>query len=169
MTKYLAMKGFFEGEFRSVWSAPTRDSAAESPPSPAEVRRFGAGELDEFLTELERIAGGVDGAADEVKRSETGNAWHHYIAYFEGVPAATSTMRVGDGVGYLAWSYVVEAYRRRGLQGLLIRQRVQDARDHGCDTVFSVTSFNVPSARNLQRQGLKLAYNYVMLVRPQAG
>ena len=143
LTKYLASKGFFAGEFRAVWFTSTENSPQIDLPKTVVVRRFDAGELDEFLADVVEIEGDAAASADEIRRSEAGQRWLHYIAYVDAVPAATSTLMLTDDTGYLAWSYTAEKYRQRGLQGALIRQRVQDARDRHCDLAFSVTSFNV--------------------------
>jgi hypothetical protein len=160
----LTARDFFAGEFRSVWVGYTAPEESGLN-SEIQVRAFTSNQLDEFLGEVKRIGDDtIDGSIEEMRRSESTDRWIHYVAYLNGVPAATSTMMYTQGLAYLAWSFTEPRFRQKGLQSALIRRRLQDAHEHA-DYTFAVTSFDIPSARNLQRHGLSLAYNYVMYVR----
>ena len=168
--RHLLARGFSPGGFRCVWAGGTgavSDGATSE--VEVEVRGYGPGELDGFLHELARMHG-----HDEAKRAETrlnvlhgegDDRWRHYVGRIEGVPCCDATAFFGDGVAYLEWGGTLQAYRNRGCHAALIRRRLSDARENGCDLAFAVTDVGVPSARNLQRAGLRLAYNYVMLSR----
>jgi hypothetical protein len=166
--RLLLDRGFRPGGFRCVW---IREIAREVPDeaSSATVRHFGSGELEEFLQMLALVEEQSDEqkaqARINVLHGEGDQRWHHYIGYVDDVPCSTATLFAGDRVAYLEWSKTLEEYRGRGCHHALIRRRLADASAAGCETVFAVTDIGIPSARNLQRRGFRLAYNYVMLIR----
>jgi hypothetical protein len=67
-------------------------------------------------------------------------------------------LRTGGGVGLLANSATVPAFRQRGCQTALIRRRLADAAEQGCELVAAQCAFGGASQRNLERAGLRIAY-----------
>jgi GNAT superfamily N-acetyltransferase len=133
------------------------------------LRHFGPKELEEFLMLLAVVERQTDEQKAQsrlnVRYGEGDERWHHYIAYVDGVPCANATLFTGDGIAYLEWSQTLKEYRGSGCHQALIRRRLADASIAGCENAFAVTDIGVPSARNLQRHGFRLAYNYIMLQR----
>ncbi len=84
------------------------------------------------------------------------------LAKVDGAPAATAALLIDDGIGYLADAATLPAYRRCGLQSLLIGERVAAAREAGCDLVSSQASFASTSFRNLQFHGLSGGFTKVV-------
>jgi RimJ/RimL family protein N-acetyltransferase len=76
-----------------------------------------------------------------------------------------STLFHRGDTAYLAWVYTGPSYRGRGFQTDAIRLRTRDAFGLGAKRVFTVTDFNFTSPRNLQRCGMRLAYNYLLVRR----
>lgn len=91
--------------------------------------------------------------------------WYHYVALDQETPIATASLYKTHELGYLAEAYTHPDHRRRGAHTLLIQARVQHAHKLGCSGVFSVTDSHTQSARDLQRVGFILAYNYLLFVR----
>jgi GNAT superfamily N-acetyltransferase len=156
------------GGFRCVWVNETHD-VGPAEPTPVTLRHFGPSELDDFL----EILAVIERHSDEQKAQSRLNIvygegdehWHHYVGYIDGAPACSATLFTGRNIAYLEWGHTLSEFRRRGCHRALIRQRLADARAAGCDLAFSVTDVGTQSARNLQRLGFRLAYNYIMLVR----
>lgn len=164
----LLERGFRPGGFRCVWvTALADDDPAEA--TPVTLRHFGPGELDEFL----QILALMERHSDEQKaqsrlnimHGEGDEHWHHYVGHIEGAPCCNATVYIGGRIAYLEWGQTLSGYRGRGCHRALIRRRLGDVRAAGCEIAFSITDVGTQSARNLQRLGFRLAYNYVMLVR----
>lgn len=84
--------------------------------------------------------------------------WHLALATVDGQPAAAAVLVVSGGVGYLASSATIDAYRRRGSQRALIRHRLAEARHLGCRMVCGQSAFGSSSQNNMEREGLRIAY-----------
>jgi GNAT superfamily N-acetyltransferase len=164
-------RGFRPGGFRCVWVVRTA-AAADEPPvetPPVSIRHFAAGELEEFLA----VLGVMERHTDEqrarsrlnVMHGEGDARWRHYVGYVDDVPCCNATLFAGPRVAYLEWVQTLAAFRGRGCHHALIRRRLADAAAAGCELAFAVTDVGTQSARNLQRAGFRLAYNYVMLTR----
>jgi RimJ/RimL family protein N-acetyltransferase len=158
----LLSRGCAIRDFRCVWSVtePPRDNPLEM----FHWRRFGPDEIDQFIAlsrriEPKRVWSDADRAA------QTAEGIFQYVGFADQTPAALGTLLVGSRGGYLQWWYTDPTFRRRGLQREGIRRRMRDAFDMGCECVFTVADFNTFSAANLQRCGLTLAYNYLLLRR----
>jgi GNAT superfamily N-acetyltransferase len=161
-------RGFLPGGFRCVWFREILADAPDDAPA-VSVRHFGPDQLDAFLRLLAVIEQQTDEQKAQARLSvlygEGDPRWHHYIGYVDDVPCSTATLFASGRIGYLEWSQTLQAYRGRGCHQALIRRRLADASAAGCESAFAVTDIGTSSARNLQRQGFRLAYNYVMLVR----
>lgn len=70
---------------------------------------------------------------------------------------------VESGAANLHGAWVLPAYRGRGAQSLLVRQRLADAVRAGCDVVTVQTGVGTASQRNLERLGFRLAYTRVVM------
>lgn len=84
------------------------------------------------------------------------------LATVDDRPAATAALLIDDGIGYLADAATVPPHRGRGLQSLLIGERIATARRAGCELVSSQATFGGTSARNLQRMGLERGFTKVV-------
>lgn len=103
--------------------------------------------------------------AEEISYGQSAAGWLHYIGFDDGVPVSTSSLFVNNSLGYLKWGFTRQEYRNRGHQQAHIHRRIRDAFARGCASVFCVTDFDVVSANNLQRCGMTLAYNYVLMIK----
>ena len=84
--------------------------------------------------------------------------WSLYLARVKGRPAAAATLYIHDRVGYLADAATDPAFRRRGLQTMLLRRRIRDAGKAGADLVFSGADPFSTSHRNMERAGMRLQF-----------
>ncbi len=165
---YLLSRGFSQGGFRCVWH---RSATAEVAPTPSGlvIRHFGpdeAGHFIDILMEMEKKDAQERRTLEHNIAFAEGSAeWHHYIGYLDGSPCCTATLFENGHIGCLDWGHTLAEFRRRGCHKALIERRVLDAHNAGCEQVFAITDFNIPSAANLQHAGFQLAYNYAMRIR----
>ncbi len=154
-------------DMRCVWARDLRpgESIAEAPCPVTET--FGSDRLEVFcdlasVVEPERKQEMIDTLA----YAQGGNDWVHVIGYEGDRPVSRGELFVTGSTGYLAWWYTHPSHRHRGHQQAGIRRRVSEAAKRGCRRVFTVTDFDIPSSRNLQACGFRIAYNYLMLILP---
>lgn len=81
-----------------------------------------------------------------------------FIGYFKNEPAAASALYINGNVARLGGMGTLVNFRGNGFQNIMIRHRVHLALDEGCKYIFSDTQPGNNSQRNLERNGLKLAY-----------
>lgn len=82
-----------------------------------------------------------------------------------GTPIATGSLFILDGVGILGGASTIPNARRKGAQQLLLRERLQFAKDHGCDLATMSAVPGSPSQRNAQRNGFHIAYTRTKWMR----
>jgi len=84
--------------------------------------------------------------------------WTLYLAR-EGIAPVGVGMLFNNGkAAYLADAATIPEYRRRGVQGALIMERIADARQTSARFAFSRAEFGTVSQRNLERAGLQSRY-----------
>ena len=81
-----------------------------------------------------------------------------FLAEIEGRVAAAGVMFVDQGVALFGGSATLPAYRKRGLQGALLKERMRQAVKQGCDLVMMVAEAGSNSQRNAERRGFRVAY-----------
>jgi hypothetical protein len=151
-------------EFTSLMFRPIGGDVA--PPDPAvNVRPIGPDEeerwarvaaagwsdyagLDSFMQEFGRISASSDGSRS-------------YFAEIDGEPIATATLRLHDGVAFLAGASTTPGARRRGAQLALLNRRLRDAVEAGCDLAMMGALPGSGSQRNAERHGFRIAYTRI--------
>lgn len=88
-----------------------------------------------------------------------------YLARREGEIAGGGSLRLSAGLAQLAGASTLPAHRRRGVQSALLRSRLLDAADSGCDLAVVTTEPASKSQQNVQRAGFALLYSRAVLVR----
>jgi ribosomal protein S18 acetylase RimI-like enzyme len=84
--------------------------------------------------------------------------WSLYLARVDGRPAATGILYVHHRVAYCADAATDPAFRRRGLQTAMLRQRIADAGAAGADFVCSGAAYLSTSHRNMERVGMRVQF-----------
>ena len=92
-----------------------------------------------------------------------------YVARVDGALAGGAGLRVSDGIAQFCGASTLPAFRRRGVQSALLRRRLTDARDAGCDVAIVTTQPGSKSNRNAQRQGFALLYPRAVLIKDLTG
>ncbi len=156
-----------------VYGRPDGGETAD-PGLGGDIRRVDLEDIDDFATfrRLRSVAHDlppeiVEQAAADLVGWSTFPDVRLYVASIDGRPVATAALAVVDGVAYLADGATHPAFRGSGLQSALIRRRLRDAADEGCDIACSQASVASASHRNLQRAGLTGGFTKaVWRVRP---
>ncbi|MEM6701814.1 MAG: hypothetical protein AAF690_03870 [Acidobacteriota bacterium] len=131
------------------------------------VRRVRGAESGHWVDVVARVwrAFGTRRAWFEARAQAEG--WRHYVASIDGVDVGAGALFVGNVgdlcVGHLVDGVTLPEARRRGVQSAIIRRRIQEGRQSGCQLFCSETAPPLPrmplvSYRNLKRQGFELAY-----------
>jgi ribosomal protein S18 acetylase RimI-like enzyme len=92
-----------------------------------------------------------------------------YAAYIEGQVAGAAGLRLIDGLAQLCGAATLPAWRRRGVQTALLRERLDDAAHAGCDLAVVTTQPGSKSEANANRAGFGLLYTRAVLVWPPSG
>lgn len=161
---YLLSSGCEINYFRCVWQCTQSPEVNSNP----DLRVYEPDAIEVYLDLAYQVEG--PDRWDDVRRrcvryGEAQPGWYHLVGYAGGQPCAVAGLYIQDGLGYLAWGYTHPDYRRQGFHAALIARRLELAFDLGCRYVFTVCDSYTQSARDLQRAGFQLAYNYLMLQR----
>lgn len=84
------------------------------------------------------------------------------------MPAGAASLRLDDGLAQLCGAATLPPFRRRGIQAALLRVRLAEARQAGCDLAVVTTQPGSKSQANAMRQGFSVLYARVVLVKPLA-
>jgi GNAT superfamily N-acetyltransferase len=165
----LATRGYAVSWFRNVYVAALEDRPPTAHPAMF-VDEVTDDTLEEWLAVL-RIGNEMttpDAAAisDEWARSSRGVAGTtDYLAYVDGTAVGCGSVIPESGIGWLGGATTVPAYRRRGVQGALVRRRMRAAYESGCDITVVTAVPSGDSARNVARLGFTLAYCQAVLTK----
>ena len=143
-------------------TVPTSVSAGLPLASAGEVfvRRAGPEEKDLYLNLFRLAFADRDESAPEYRAFQWAEdalpGSVRYVAEMDDNPVAMASLPIVDGVGFFGTAGVIPAYRRRGIQSALIRQRTLDAAELGCDLILGGSSPGTAEFRNFERAGLSL-------------
>lgn len=90
-----------------------------------------------------------------------------FIAYIDGKPAASAsgTVYPEHKLAALFGASTLPEYRNRGLQNAMFRARLRAAVEAGCELAVVCAHPGSQSQRNAERQGFRVAYTKVVMVR----
>jgi ribosomal protein S18 acetylase RimI-like enzyme len=88
-----------------------------------------------------------------------------YLVRREGRVAGAGALRISDGLAQLSGASTLPSHRRRGVQSALLRARLVDAAESGCDLAVVTTEPASKSQQNVQRAGFALLYPRAVLLR----
>ncbi|HEX2979767.1 MAG TPA: GNAT family N-acetyltransferase [Anaerolineaceae bacterium] len=155
----LAKNGFYQARFLTVLCG-VPDSSPSPLPVGVSVREFTQGEIDAFaqvVCDVQNVAP-ADLPVWQAAHAAQFHDWCCYAAYVEGQPAAHGVMRIKDKVAMLMFAATKTQFRGYGAQTALLRQRIANAAQAGCELVICSSYPGTISQRNQQRAGLRIAY-----------
>jgi GNAT superfamily N-acetyltransferase len=86
----------------------------------------------------------------------------------DGTIAGAAALSVREGVCGLFGASTLPEFRGRGVQGALLKARLESAAAQGCDVAVSIAQPGSTSHRNIERQGFRVAYTRTKLIRAPA-
>lgn len=92
-----------------------------------------------------------------------------FVAWIDGELAAAGSLSRGSKVASLMGVSTLPAFRRRGIQQVLMVARLAAAREQGCVLTTIGSRPGMPTERNAMRLGFRVAYTKVIVVRPGDG
>ncbi|HEX8751935.1 MAG TPA: hypothetical protein VF731_00840 [Solirubrobacterales bacterium] len=160
--RWLSEAGF---EPDRPWMKFVRDAHPPRFPAPGgvEVVEVGSGTGEPFGMIAATGFGLPAWAAGYFAQLPRTDGWRCYVARVDGVAQACGAMLVDGEVAELGIAATLEGGRRRGCQLALLRRRILDAADAGCELLFVETGARVQgqaasSYRNTLRAGFEEAY-----------
>lgn len=84
--------------------------------------------------------------------------WNFYIAMYDGEPAGIGVFYAENGIGTLAASATLPAFRNKGVHQALVATRIEKAKELNCSLLVGQAAFGSASQRNMERAGMKIAY-----------
>jgi GNAT superfamily N-acetyltransferase len=91
------------------------------------------------------------------------------LATIDGEPASAGYVDVHGAYATLYAASVVPAFRRRGVQGAMIAERMRLARERGAEFATITSDPEGPTERNARRLGFVSCYTRMILTRPGVG
>ena len=88
-----------------------------------------------------------------------------YFASREGEVAGVGSVRAADGLALMSGAATLPRHRRLGVQSALLRARLLDVANAGCDLAVVTTEPASKSQQNVQRAGFQLLYSRAILLR----
>ncbi len=88
-----------------------------------------------------------------------------WLARINGESAGGAGMAIYDGIAAIFGAATLLPFRRRGVQTALLRARLRQAAQAGCELAIVGTKPGTVSQRNMERQGFRLAYTKAVLLR----
>jgi GNAT superfamily N-acetyltransferase len=180
--RQLVARGYRPSGFENVLGHPLHDRVVALSADDVAVERLSASDLPtlaDVMTEgfSNPDAGGVGGdalpPAEEMRRlfsqSMRTPGFRGYIARIGGAIVGGAALRLDDGVAQFSGAATLPAFRRRGVQTALLRARLAEAAQAGCEIGVVVTQPASKSQQNVQREGFSLLYARQLLVKPPPG
>ena len=93
------------------------------------------------------------------------HGFERFLARVDGKVAGGASLRIFEGVAQLCGAATLPEYRRRGVQSALLRYRLADSAQRGCDVAVVTTMPGSKSQQNVQRAGFELLYARAILVK----
>ena len=88
-----------------------------------------------------------------------------YLAWVDDKVAGGAALSVRNGIAGFFGASTLPEFRRRGIQRELIRGRMVDAANAGCDIALSFALVGSSSERNIIRNGFRVAYTRTKFMR----
>lgn len=131
---------------------------------PVRVEQIGPGQAEAFGRCMVTACSWPDALVPWLARTVGLPAWRHYLAFDGDTPVGTAALAVHQRIGWFGFASTLPAWQGQGVQSALIVRRINDAVAAGCTDLSVETADDPPlaespsSARNLRRQGFRVAY-----------
>jgi GNAT superfamily N-acetyltransferase len=161
LTSWLETRGFSRGYAWTKFRRGIEPSAA--PETGLTVERILGDRGDVFAYVFQRSYGTPELLRPRLEQIPGETGWYCFVAFADGIPAATAAVVVAEDVGWLGMAGTLPEFRRRGAQTALLAARIDAAREAGCSVVVTETGEPVEgrpsnSYRNIVRAGFEPVY-----------
>jgi hypothetical protein len=166
----LATRGYAVSWFRNVYVAALEDRPPPVQQPAITIDEVTDDTLEQWL-EVLRVGNEITTADAAAISDEWARASHRvagatdYLASLDGTAVGCGSVIRESGIGWIGGATTVPAFRRRGVQGALVRQRVIAAYESGCELAVVTALPSGDSARNVARLGFTLAYCQAVLTK----
>jgi hypothetical protein len=161
-------------EFTNVMALPLNGSgpshrAAEDRPPGVTIQRIGEGEIDLWTLTVSQGFSEHFPVTQEMlgimRMFALPSNVECYLARVDGAVAGGATLALREGVAGLFGASTLPAFRNRGIQTALLRERLARAAAENCDLAVCLAQPGSTSQRNILRHGFSALYTRVKFER----
>ncbi|MEQ9301477.1 MAG: GNAT family N-acetyltransferase [Cyclobacteriaceae bacterium] len=143
-----------------IWRA---NDHLEMTDAPCEIRRVEEGQEDLYADVMIRSLGWPELLRPALRGSIHKEGFMHYLAWFDGEAVAGGSTFITKNFATLKLAGTLPAYQKRGIHQLLLKRKIKDAIDMGCEWITAETAHmpdGTPNAANsnLKKLGFTEAY-----------
>src|ERR1700720_2042896 len=174
LIRYFGERGYRVTEFSNVMALPL-DCATLSPPASATppdgvtIERIGKEHMDLWTLTVSQGFSENFPVTQEVlgvmKMFAHGSNVECYLARVDRALAGGATLALREGVAGLFGASTLPAFRNRGVQTALLKQRLARAAEQKCDLAVCLAAPGSSSQRNVVRLGFSVLYTRVKFER----
>lgn len=161
LMRALSERGLYQSGFHtSLYATPAFQTYADD--AAIRIRMIEADEFEVYARIHCRSTGLSDDGIPHVagnNRVLYGRAgWFFYIASIDNEPAAVGVMHVSNRIASFTFAATLPEYRRKGLQGRLLSERIHAAAQQKCELIVAQCAFLSQSHRNMEKAGMRIGY-----------
>ena len=173
LVRHFGERGYRVTEFSNVMALPLRDSsfaaATCNPPAGVTIERIGKQQMDLWTLTVSQGFSENFPVTQEIlevmKMFALGANVECYLARVNGAVAGGATLALRQGVAGLFGASTLPAFRNRGVQTALLKERLRRAMTENCDLAVCIAQPGSSSQRNVVRQGFSVLYTRVKFER----
>jgi GNAT superfamily N-acetyltransferase len=174
LIRYFGERGYRVTEFSNVMALPLDGSSLSTsvpsiPPDGVTIERIGKEHTDLWtLTVSQGFSEHfpvTQEVLDVMKMFAHGSNVECYLARVDGAVAGGATLALREGVAGLFGASTLPAFRNRGVQTALLKQRLARAAEQNCDLAVCLAAPGSSSQRNVVRLGFSVLYTRVKFER----
>jgi len=174
LIRWFGERGYRATEFSNVMALPMdgvslSTAASATAPDGVTIERIGKEHTDLWtLTVSQGLAENFPvtrEVLDVMKMFAHGSNVECYLARVDGAVAGGATLALREGVAGLFGASTLPAFRNRGVQTALLKQRLARAAEQKCDLAVCLAAPGSSSQRNVVRLGFSVLYTRVKFER----
>jgi hypothetical protein len=174
LIRHFGERAYRVTEFSNVMALPLCGVSSPvvegpSPPAGLTMERIGKEQIDLWtLTVSQGFSENfpvTQEILDVMKMFALGASVECYLAWVDGAVAGGATLALRAGVAGLFGASTLPAFRNRGVQTALLRERLRRAMTENCDLAVCIAQPGSSSERNVVRQGFSVLYTRVKFER----
>jgi GNAT superfamily N-acetyltransferase len=174
LVRHFGERGYRVTEFSNVMALPLRGSssaaaATGNPPAGVTIERIGKQQMNLWTLTVSQGFSENFPVTQEIlevmKMFALGANVECYLARVDGAVVGGATLALRQGVAGLFGASTLPAFRNRGVQTALLKERLRRAMTENCDLAVCIAQPGSSSQRNVVRQGFSVLYTRVKFER----